>query len=51
MMREAMRQLLGSDSYRVRAAAISEQFAGVDGARNAADEIELLLPNHLRKAS
>ncbi len=51
MMREAVRQLLGSDSYRVRAAAISEQFAGVDGASNAADEIELLLPNHLRKAS
>ena len=51
MMREAMRQLLGSDSYRVRAAAISEQFAGVDGASNAADEIELLLPNDLRKAS
>jgi UDP:flavonoid glycosyltransferase YjiC (YdhE family) len=51
MMREAVRQLLGSNSYRERAAAISEQFAGVDGASNAADEIELLLPNDLRKAS
>jgi UDP:flavonoid glycosyltransferase YjiC (YdhE family) len=51
MIREAVRQLLGSNSYRKRAEAVSIQFAGVDGARNAAEEIELLLPKHLRKAS
>ena len=51
MMREAVRQVLSSDSYRQQAAAISVQLAGVDGAGEASDEIEMLLPNHLRKVS
>ena len=50
MMREAVRQVLGSKSYRERATAISAQLAGADGSAKAADEIELLLPSHLRKA-
>lgn len=51
MMCEALRQVLGSGSYRERAVAISAQLAGVDGAPKAADEIELLLQNRLKKAS
>lgn len=51
MMREAVQQVLGSNSYRERAAAISVQLAGAGGAGNAADEIELLLPSHLRRVS
>jgi len=51
MMREAVRQILGSKSYRERATAISVQLAGADGAGKATEEIEMLLPNHLRKVS
>ena len=51
MMREAVKQVLGSSAYREQGAAISTQLAGVDGASNGADEIELLLSKHLRKAS
>jgi len=51
MMCEAVRLVLGSKSYREQAVAISAQLAKADGAGKAADEIELLLPNHLRKAS
>jgi UDP:flavonoid glycosyltransferase YjiC (YdhE family) len=50
-MREAVKQVLGSSAYREQGAAISTQLAGVDGASNGADEIELLLSKHLRKAS
>ncbi len=51
MMREAVAQVLGSSSYRQRAAALSAQLVGVDGAGTAADEIELLLSDRFRKAS
>jgi MGT family glycosyltransferase len=51
MMRDAVKQVIDSASYRERAAAISSQLAGVDGASNGADEIELLLTNRLREAS
>lgn len=51
MMREALAQVLASAGYRERAAAMSAQLAGVDGAATAADEIELLLQNRLRRAS
>ena len=51
MMREAVAQVLGSSSYRERAAALSAQLAGIDGAGTAADEIEVLLSDQLRKAS
>lgn len=51
MVRDAVKQVLGSSAYRERAVAISTELAGVDGASNGADEIELLLPNQFRKAS
>jgi UDP:flavonoid glycosyltransferase YjiC (YdhE family) len=51
MMREAVQDVLLSSSYRDAARAISRQLAGVDGARNAADEIEQLLSEPLAKAS
>ena len=51
MMREAVAQVLGSSSYRERAAALSAQLVGVDGAGTAADEIEVLLSDQFRKAS
>jgi UDP:flavonoid glycosyltransferase YjiC (YdhE family) len=42
-MRDAVSQVLGCPAYRERAAAIAPQLAGVDGASNAADEIEQML--------
>jgi MGT family glycosyltransferase len=51
MMREAVRDVLATPSYRDAARAISRQLAGVDGARNAADEIEQMLSEPLAKAS
>ncbi len=51
MMREAVKQVLGAAGFRERAAKISGQLRGLDGAGNAAEEIELLLPEKLRKAS
>jgi UDP:flavonoid glycosyltransferase YjiC (YdhE family) len=51
MVRDAVKQVLGSSAYRERAAAISTELAGVDGASNGADEIESLLSNQFRKAS
>lgn len=51
MMREAVAHVLGSSCYRERAAALAAQLVGVEGADTAADEIELLLSDQLRKAS
>ena len=45
-MRDAVRDVLATPSCRETARAISRQLAGVDGARNAADEIEQLLAAH-----
>ena len=50
-MRDAARELLGNPAYRERAIAISRQLADVDGAGNAADEMETLLSQRLRMAS
>jgi len=50
-MRAAMQEVLGSPGYREKAEAISRQLVGVDGASNAAVEIEALLSERLRRAS
>ncbi|HEY7248528.1 MAG TPA: nucleotide disphospho-sugar-binding domain-containing protein [Xanthobacteraceae bacterium] len=50
-MRAAVADVLGSHEYRDRAAEISSRLYGSDGAINAAEEIERLLPTELRKAS
>lgn len=42
----AVREVLGMPSYRAAAHAISRQLVGIDGAANAADEIEGLLSNN-----
>ncbi|MFZ2104553.1 MAG: nucleotide disphospho-sugar-binding domain-containing protein [Roseiarcus sp.] len=51
MMRAAVREVLASPSFREAASATSGQLAGIDGAKNAADEIEQLLSESLKKAS
>jgi UDP:flavonoid glycosyltransferase YjiC (YdhE family) len=51
VVRDAVTQVLGSSGYRERAARISAELAGVDGASNGADEIESLLSKQFRKAS
>jgi len=51
MMRAAVLEVLANPALRDKARAISQQLAGVDGARAAADEIEQLLAEPLRKAS
>ena len=51
MMRAAVQEVLASPECRDAARAISRQLAGVDGASAAADEIERLLAEPLRKAS
>ena len=51
MMRAAVREVLASPSFREAASATSGQLAGIDGAKNAADEIEQLLSKSLKKAS
>jgi UDP:flavonoid glycosyltransferase YjiC (YdhE family) len=50
-MREAVREVLSSPSYRDAAQAIARQLADTDGAGNAADEIEEMLSLPLRRAS
>jgi UDP:flavonoid glycosyltransferase YjiC (YdhE family) len=50
-MRGAVQEVLASSACRENAEVISRQLAGVDGARNAATEIEALLSERLRKAS
>ena len=50
-MRGSVQEVLASSACRENAEAISRQLAGVDGARNAADEIEALLSERLREAS
>jgi MGT family glycosyltransferase len=45
LMRAALREVLASPSYREAARVISAQLAGVDGATNAANEVEMLLTN------
>lgn len=50
-MRAAVQEVLATPSYGDAASAISKQFAGVDGANNAADEIEQLLSEPLTRAS
>jgi UDP:flavonoid glycosyltransferase YjiC (YdhE family) len=50
-MRQAVESILNTPSYRARAQWISAQFIGVDGAANAAAEMEALLPRALRNAS
>jgi len=51
MMREALAQVLGSGACRERAAAMAARFERVDGAGNAADEIEALLRERDGKAA
>jgi UDP:flavonoid glycosyltransferase YjiC (YdhE family) len=51
MMRSAMQEVLASPSRRAAARALSQQLAAVDGAGNAADEIEQLLGRPRSKAS
>jgi MGT family glycosyltransferase len=51
MMREAAREVLASPACRDAARAIARNLVGVDGASNAADEIELLLAEPVRRAS
>lgn len=43
MIRGTIQQVLNTPGYRDRAARISQQVAGLDGAREASREIELLL--------
>ena len=50
-MREAARSLLANPAYRERARAMSRELADVDGAANAAEEIETLLSERPRMAS
>jgi UDP:flavonoid glycosyltransferase YjiC (YdhE family) len=49
MMRNAVREVLYTPGYRDQAARISEQVACSDGAREASQEIELLLPERTGK--
>jgi len=51
MMRAAVREVLAAPACRDAARAIARQLAGVDGASNAADEIEQLLAEPLLQAS
>lgn len=51
MMREAITAVLATPSYREVARALATQLAGIDGAVNAADAIEQMLPETLREAS
>jgi UDP:flavonoid glycosyltransferase YjiC (YdhE family) len=51
MMREAITAVLATPSYREVARALATQLAGIDGAINAADAIEQMLPETLREAS
>jgi MGT family glycosyltransferase len=51
MMRSAVREVLASAAYRENSRAISRQLADVDGASNAANEIEQVLVERLREAS
>jgi MGT family glycosyltransferase len=51
MMRAAVREILAAPACRDAARAIAQRLTGVDGASNAADEIERLLAEPLRKAS
>jgi MGT family glycosyltransferase len=46
-MREAMREVLADPTYRENVLAISHELANVDGAMNAATEIESLLRHHI----
>jgi UDP:flavonoid glycosyltransferase YjiC (YdhE family) len=46
-MREAMREVLADPTYRENALAISHELANVDGASNAATEIEALLRHNI----
>ncbi len=50
-MRSAVKDVLASPIYREKSQAISLKLAGVDGASNAANEIEQLLRERQRKAS
>jgi UDP:flavonoid glycosyltransferase YjiC (YdhE family) len=50
-MRAAMQEVLASPAYREKAQAISRRLAGVDGASNAAVEIEAVLSERLRRTS
>lgn len=51
MMSGAVAAVLGDKSCRAQAVEISKLLADIDGAANAADEIEALLPSRLRNAS
>jgi len=51
VMRNAVWGVLNTPGYRDHAARISRQVAASDGAHNASREIELLLPEHARRAS
>jgi UDP:flavonoid glycosyltransferase YjiC (YdhE family) len=51
LIRSAVQDVLASPTYRERSQAISVQLRGVNGASNAADEIEGLLGERARKAS
>jgi MGT family glycosyltransferase len=48
-IRAAMQEVLASPAYREKAQAISRRLAGVDGASNAAVEIETVLSERLRR--
>jgi MGT family glycosyltransferase len=48
-MRAAVQEVLASPAYREKAQAISRRLAGVDGANNAAVEIEAVLSERLRR--
>jgi UDP:flavonoid glycosyltransferase YjiC (YdhE family) len=51
MMREAIEQVLATPSFSAAARKLAAHFAGVDGAANAADEIEHLLNGTCRPAA
>jgi len=51
MMRSTIQKVLASPTYRKKSLEISRLLAGVDGAGNAANEIEQMLDERLRKAS
>ena len=51
MMRSAIQDVLTSGTYRDNARAISHQLAGIDGAEEAARDIEALLQKDMRRAS
>jgi UDP:flavonoid glycosyltransferase YjiC (YdhE family) len=48
-MRAAMEEVLASPAYRKKAQAISRRLAGIDGASNAAGEVEAVLSERLRR--